>query len=244
MNYYDSQMTNIFMYDYGLHYYDQVTTEGKFVKVPYVSSYDGKGVSATLWFTAEGKLIVDKSQHRDIYTFKSDADDRQKRKDFKAKLETLTTLAMLRLDDYKANAELKGDYGQPFGTQYSEPHSISDFRRTIRDLGANNTEDPRYIQDFLEFGQGVFSVLASKRAYAYVPEGSRWEGELFQTWSRTPEQIANYNAKKIEIAHAVTAEEFKKSLTTRMLELASIKRGSVKTPWGQFRDSIPRKFYT
>jgi hypothetical protein len=247
-NYYSSQMTNIFMYSWNLNYYYHTTTDGKEVRVPYVSSWDGKGPSATLWFTAEGKLIVDKSEHRDIYTFKSSAEDKQRRKEFKAKLNTLMTLAMFRLPEYRANAHLTSDYGQPFGTAYNEPDSISEYRRYLNRTVDIDYDNPQYIEHFLDLGQGVFEVLASKRAYdAHIPDengGYRYNNSIFHTWNNTPEQLAKKEAVKKQIVEDLSAEDFKKSLTNRVLEYANIKRGTVKTPWGQFRDTIPRKWFT
>jgi hypothetical protein len=104
MEYYDSQTTNIFMYENGLHYYGFETTEGKQVRVPYVRSWNSETQrnepSATLWFNKDHKLIVDKSSHRDIYTMKSSTEDKSKRKEFRQKLETLSnprTLSLTRI---------------------------------------------------------------------------------------------------------------------------------------------------
>lgn len=247
VRYYSSQLTNIFMYDFSLHYFNQMTTEDKQVCVPYVEvGYKSDEPSATLWFTADNKLIVEKSKHRDIYTYRSSNEDKQRRKDFKAKLDTLLTLAMFKLDEYKDHATLKSDYGAPFGTQYHEPTSIESYRRYV--VSANDTEldvnNPQFVNYFLDLGQGVMDILASKKVHDYVPEGSRWAGELFHTWGKTQEQLANYATKMREICNAITADEFKKSLTNRVLSVSNLKTGTVKTPWGQFKETIPRKFYT
>lgn len=247
MHYYNSQTTSIFMYEQGLNYHDLTTTEGKQVRVPYVASWDranGNNPSATLWFNQDGLLIVDKSQHKDIYTLKSSAEDKQRRKEFKAKLDTLMTLAMFRLPEYRANVEIKEELGQPFGTAWrNAPIEISRFEETVRSVGEANTEHPEYIQAFLEMGQSVFDILASHRVYKHIPEGERWAGQLFRMWGKSDEQKADTIKKQHEIAGEVTAEEFKKSLTTRLLEIAGLKSGSVKTAWGQFPDTIPRKYF-
>lgn len=248
-NYYDSQTTSIFMYENGLHYYDLITTEGKAVKVPYVPSWSRDTQqhtpSANLWFNAEGKLIVEKSDHKDIYTFKSSAEDKDKRKEFKKKVDVLMTLAMFRLPEYRANVTIDDDLGAPFGTAWrNKPASIDDFERTVHQLGSHETEHPQYIQSFLDMGQAVFDILSSKKVFNHVPEGQRWTGSLFHTWNLTTEQKDELIKQQHAIADQVTAEEFKKSLTTRLLDIASLKTGTVKTPWGQFMDTIPRKYYT
>jgi len=247
-NFYNSQTTSIFMYENNLHYYEQVTTDGKQVKVPYVSSWDRDKQqhtpSAVLYFDSNNKLIVERSHHKDIYTFKSSAEDKEKRKEFKKKVDVLMTLAMFRLPEYRANVTVEQTLGEPFGTQYrNKPQSIDDFEHTVNKLGADATEHPEYIQHFLDMGQAVFNILASKKVYSHIPEGERWEGSLFRTWNLTTEQKEELKKQQDAIIDQVTAEEFKKSLTTRLLEIASLKTGSVKTPWGQFMDTIPRKYY-
>ena len=247
MRYYSSQLTNLFMFDYDLNYYYQTTTEDKQVVVPYVQPhYDDADPSATLWLTAENKLIIDKSKHKDIYTYRSSAEDKQKRKDFKIKLDTLLTLAMFRLDEYKDHATFKDDYGAPFGTTHKEPVFIEDYRRWVNSAKGDELDinNPHFVNYFLELGQGVMDVLASHRIYNYVPEGQRWAGSLFHTWGKTPEEIDANNFKMRELCNAITADEFKKSLTNRVLDISGIKTGTVKTPWGQFKDSIPRRWYS
>jgi hypothetical protein len=248
MHYYASQTTQIFMYEQGLHYNALTTTEGKQVRVPYVPSLDrGSNTSipsATLWFNQDGLLITERSQHKDIYTYKSSAEDKQKRKDFKKKLDTLMTLAMFRLPEYRANVEIREDLGQPFGTsRRNAPIEIRRFKEVAMKLGSDNTEHPEYIEKFLDLGQAVFNISASHKVYKYIPEGERWGGRLFHTWDKSAEQLKEQENKRHEIADKVTAEEFKKAMTTRLLSVANLKTGTVKTPWGQFMDTIPRKYH-
>jgi len=247
-NYYASQTTNIFMYEQGLNYHELTTTEGKVVKVPYVSSWDRDKQqhtpSATLWFDDKGLLIVGKSWHKDIYTYKSSAEDKQKRKEFKAKLDTLMTLAMFRLPEYRANVTISSDLGQPFGTAWrNAPIEISRFDEVVRKLGADNTDHPEYIEKFLDLGQAVFNISASHKVYSYIPEGERWQGSLFNMWNRTIDEQQARIKQQHALADEVTAEEFKKAMTSRLLSVASLKTGSVKTPWGQFMDKLPRKSF-
>jgi hypothetical protein len=155
------------------------------------------------------------------------------------------TLAMFRLPEYRANVSITSELGQPFGTAWrNAPIEISRFEEVARDLGADQTEDPRYIESFLDLGQAVFNISASHKAYNYIPEGERWQGSLFSTWNKTPDQIKAMHDKQHELAEEVTAEEFKKAMTSRLLGVASLKTGSVKTPWGQFMDKLPRKSFS
>ena len=249
MNYYASQTTNIFMYEQGLNYHNLTTTEGKQVVVPYVASWDSSQgqhtPSATLYFNQDGLLIKGKSWHKDIYTYKSSAEDKQRRKEFKAKLDTLMTLAMFRLPEYRASVQIKEELGQPFGTAWrNAPIEISRFEETARSVGEANTEDPRYIEAFLDLGQAVFNISASHKVYNYIPEGERWQGSLFRMWGKSNDEQQALFKKQHEVAEEVTAEEFKKAMTSRLLGVADLKTGTVKTPWGQFMETVPRKYFT
>jgi hypothetical protein len=205
--------------------------------------------SATLYFDREDKLIVHRSEHKDIYTYKSSAEDKQKRKDFKKKLDVLMTLAMFRLPEYRENVAIKEELGEPFGTAWRNlPREIDRFRDVVRAYGAWETENPQYIEAFLEMGQAVFDILASHKVYQ-VEEKSQYsntmfKGQLFRLWGLTEGEKQEKIGRQHEVAGEVTAEEFKKSMTNRLLEVAGIKSGTVKTPWGQFRETIPHKYFT
>jgi hypothetical protein len=246
MNYYNSMTTNTFIYKYGLHYFSLHTTDNKEVKIPYVPQYyakkQGHSHSAVLYFK-NNLLDVSKSHHADIYTSTSSAEDKQKRKDFKKKVDVLVTLAMLRLEDYKYNTTFDDDYGAPFGTAWRTPSSFNDFTHVINTVGKDETEDPRYIEAFLNMGQDVFNILANRRIYAYIPEGGKWQGELYRTYGLSSEQIQANKKIMEDIANKVTAEDFRKSLTNKLLDMVGIKEGTVKTAWGQFQPSVPRTYY-
>lgn len=246
MSYYNSQTTNTFIYKYGLYYFSLHTTDGKEVQVPYVPQYyakeQGHEHSAVLYFK-NNLLDVSKSHHADIFTNTSSAEDKQKRKDFKKKVDVLVTLAMLRLEDYKYNATFDDDYGMPFGTAYNTPTPINDFAHIINVVGKEETENPRYIEAFLNMGQAVFNILANKRIYAYIPEGEKWQGSLYRTWNAKAEVIEANRKMMREIADQVNADDFRKSLTNKVLDMVGIKEGSERTAWGQFQSKVPRKFY-
>lgn len=249
MHYYSSQLTNIFMYDYGLHYHTPVTTEGKEVRVPYVDSGREGGddnASATLWFDRNNKLMVHRSKHKDIYTMKSSTEDKAYRKQFKDRLDTLVTLALFRLEEYKANASLKDDYGAPFNTQYREPPTITTYKQFMRHKQGDlpDVENSEYVNCFLDLGQGVMDILASKKVYNYVPDDKRWGGTLFGQWGKSQDEKDADNLLMRTICNSITADEFKKSLINRVLDVAQLKTGTVKTAWGQFMDTIPHKYYT
>jgi len=246
MNYYNSQTTNTFIYKHGLSYYQLPIAEDKAVKVPYVPQYyakkQGHDCSALLYFK-NGLLDVSKSYHADIFTNTSSAEDKQKRKEFKKKVDTLVTLAMLRMPEYRANVAFANNLGIPFGTAHDAPESVEDFRRVIHTFGKEETEHPRYIEAFLNMGQDIFNILVNKRIYNYKPEGERWGGALFSTWNKSSEQIEAYKQTMRKIADEVSIEDFHKSLTNKVLDMVGIKTGTERTAWGQFQLIISCKFY-
>jgi len=92
-------------------------------------------------------------------------------------------------------------------------------------------------------GQDVFNILANKRIYAHIPEGEKWQGNLYATWNVPSEQQEANKKTMREIADKVSAEDFRKSLTNKVLDMIGIEVGSEKTAWGQFQARVPRKFY-
>ena len=246
MNYYNSITTNTFIYKYGLSYGTLKTTEGKDVSIPYVPQYyakkQGMDCSAVLYFK-NGLLDVSKSKHADIYTYKSTKEDKDKRKEYKKKLDTLVTLVTLRLPEYRANAVFERSLGEPFGTAWRNiPQGVEDFAKAVAEHGDDAIENPKYVESFLQLGQDVFNILANNRIYNYVPEGERWVGSLYNTWQITPEIKAEQERTMRNIAENVTVEDFRKSFVNRILNMTNKKVGSEKAPWGQFRESIPRSF--
>jgi hypothetical protein len=83
-------------------------------------------------------------------------------------------------------------------------------------------------------GQGVFDILASTRAY---------EANLLDTWRHRNTPAEQIQVGKHNIIMGVSAEDFLKSYRSRLQKLVGIKVGSGFKIHGQFRESIPRKWY-
>ena len=240
---YDSQTTRGFMSDFGLYYTWLLTTDDTRVSIPLVpSSHLSSRPCADLTFTANDKLIVSRSWHADIYTATSTPEDKQRRKDFKAKLDTLTTLAMFKLENYRANARLEADYGRPFAGGWRNPQSLLALEVHIRDGRYRSDtdaedydfDDSGFIEKLLEAGQGVFDVLASKRAYAE---------DLFDyAHRRNPEMQQQIADRKRQIISDITPEDFSKSLHNKLLSLFNLKKGSDRKAWGQFQPTLPNNY--
>jgi hypothetical protein len=241
--YYDSPLTNNFIWQQGLTYYRLTTTEGKEVLVPYVHSDapygDPKPATAKLMMDKDGRLIVDQSWHADIATRVSTTEDKAKRKELAKQLDGFMMLIGLRIEQYRANCTLDSKYGAPFMGEYEQPSSI------------RNAPDPRELEDYaedmskildnhdlleqlVEMGQGVFDILASTRAYG--------DG-LLGYWAPRKMAAEELQAAKSKVIKEVNTEDFLKSYRSRLQKLVGIEEGSGFKIHGQFRESIPRKWY-
>jgi len=237
--YYDSPLTNTFMGTNNICYYRLPTTEGKEVCVPYVHSYapygDPKPATAKLMMDKDGKLIVSQSWHADIATRVSTTEDKNKRKELLKQLDGFVMLIGLRIDQYRANCTLDANYGRPFSQGYHQPDSIRMCRVDADELEDINAamNDPNVIDNLVEMGQGVFDILASKRAY---------EAELLG-WYASRAHPNGVDEAKHAIIKGVSTEDFLKSYRSRLQKLVGIKEGTGFKIWGQFREKLPRKWY-
>ncbi len=239
VRWYDSQTTRNFMSDFGLYYVYLLTTDNTRVYVPLVPT---SRPCADLTFTADNKLITARSWHADIYTAVSSAEDKQRRREFKAKLDTLTTLAMLKLENYRANVTIEASYGKPFASGWRLPDSVRLFEHKVheikyrthsRDPEDFDFNDPEFIEALLNAGQGVFDILASKRM---------WGENCFYHRFKSKEAQEEALKQQIQIINSVTPEDLSKSLHNKLLSLFNLKKGSDRKAWGQFQPSLPRKY--
>ena len=238
--YYDSPLTNNFMWTNNIGYYRLPTTEGKEVCVPYVHSDapygQPKPSSAKLMLDKDGRLIVDQSWHADIATRVSTTEDKAKRKELFKQLDGFVMLIGLRIDQYRANCTLDANYGRPFSQGYHQPDSIRMCRVDADELADIDKalNDPNVIDNLVEMGQGVFDILASKRAY---------ENNLLQYWRTRGQATEIIEAAKHALIMKVSTEDFLKSYRSRLQKLGGIKEGTGFKIWGQFREKLPRKWY-
>jgi hypothetical protein len=244
-NWYDSITTNKFMHDFGLHYTRLETIDGEHVRIPQVPTTYASP-HAHLTFTADDKLVTQRSRHADIYTATSTPEDKQARAEFRQKLDTLLTLAMFKLDHYKREVTIEEDYGKPFSSGYRQPESIRELESCVQDMqyaeksrGVEiDVNDQEFIEKLLAAGQGVLDVLVNRRIYdadAYVG----WHHKNKPEYAALALEVA---AKQRQIIEDVTPEDFRKSLVNKLLSLFNIKQGTARTAWGQFQTTLPRKF--
>lgn len=241
--YYDSPLTNNFVWQQGLNYYRLTTTEGKEVCVPYVHADApyGKQVAPTakLMMDKAGRLIVNQSWHADIATRVSTTEDKAKRKELAKQLDGFMMLIGLRIEQYRTNCTLDSKYGRPFMGTYDQPPSIRDApdSRELEDYAEDMSkilDNHDLLEQLVDMGQGVFDILASKRAY---------DNNLLQHWRTRGQATETIEAAKHALIMKVNTEDFLKAYRSRLQKLVGIKEGSGFKIHGQFRESIPRKWY-
>ena len=226
------------------------TTTGDRVQVPYNPFFKGqeKDYSALLTFDKDGKLIVDKSWHCDIYTYKSTEEDKNKRKALKEQLDAFVTLQMFKIGSLRDNATVNEGMGRAFG----ESELSSSTARSLQLLLAQDvipTDDPRFMNYFDEVAQNAFNMLASKKIYEYpVPEELNKNGwrsrNLFSIHNYGNDQAIKDSAGKLmyEVMDTIVPDELKKSLVANLLKLAGLSKGSQPVAIPQFSVKLPRRY--
>lgn len=241
--YHQSPLTNTFIWTNTLSYDRLTTTEGKGVLVPRVHSDAPYGQplppTAKLMMDKDGRLIVDQSWHADIATRVSTTEDKAKRKELAKQLDGFMMLIGLRIDQYRTNCTLHADFGRPFASEYQQPSSIRNApdSREMEDYAEDMSkilDNHDLLEQLVEMGQGVFDILASTRAYG--------DG-LLGYWAPHKMAAEELTAAKHVIIKAVNTEDFLKAYRSRLQKLVGIKEGSGFKIHGQFRESIPRKWY-
>jgi hypothetical protein len=220
------------------------TTTGDTVKVPLNPRYkdQDKEFSAFLTFNSSDQLVVEKSWHADIYRLESTADDKQKRKDIKTELDAYVTLQLFKLPTLKENCQPTDSMGRPFG-ESNLGYGVQDTMRDALKHLPLPLESQSFMDTFDKVAQDCFDMLVSKKVYAYG------EGNLFYKvrgyyGGNNPSDKADAQEQIDDIADAVTPEEFKKSLITRLMGFAGLSKGSQSVALPQFANALPRTYYT
>ena len=220
------------------------TTTGDTVKVPLNPRYkdQDKEFSAFLTFNSSDQLVVEKSWHADIYRLESTTDDKQKRKDIKAELDAYVTLQLFKLPTLKENCQPDSSMGRPFGESNLSYMVQQSMTSALRSLPLP-LESQSFMESFDKVAQDCFDMLVSKKVYTHG------EGNLFYKvrgyyGSSNPSDKADAQEQIDDIADAITPEEFKKSLVTRIMGFAGLSKGSQSVALPQFANALPRTYYT
>ena len=226
------------------------TTTGDTVRVPFNSKYreQGKDFSALLVYDKQDKLVVEKSWHADIYRLASNSSDKQTRKDIKAELDAYVTLQMFKLPTLKDNCNPKSSMGAPFGESELSWSIISSMQDALKNRPLP-LESQSFLETFDAVAQDCFDMLASKKVYNYKDDSMARYDNLFNAlspWARSNNPARGDDAQEIadDIVQSITPDEFKKSLTAKLMGFAGLAKGSESVPLPQFGNTLPRTYYT
>jgi len=217
------------------------TTTGDRVSIPLNPHFkdQDQDFSAVLCFDSAGQLVVEESWHSDVYKMVSTNEDKAKRKTLKADLDAYITLQMFKLGTLKDNAKVDASLGKPFaeeGLHYNKVTEIREFLKFVPSC----LEDVAFAQLFDEVAQDTFNMLASKKVYI-TDERLFWRmGGHYG--SKSPNEQSDAREQVSDIVSAITPDEFKRSLTTRLMKYANLGKGSDKVALPQFGNVLPRTF--
>ena len=219
------------------------TTTGEQVRVPLNPYFkdQNQDFSAVLCFNSSDQLVVEESWHSDVYRFASSDEDKAKRKALKAHLEAYITLQMFKLPTFKANVKVDSDQGGPFGEEQLGDSVRREMQAMLMQV-PESLDRPRFAELFDEVSQDAFNMLASKRIYSEGSGGLFWKAQGYYG-TKHPDEKADAQEKINDIINAITPEEHKKSLTTRLLKYANLGTGSAKVALPQFPNTLPNKFH-
>lgn len=220
------------------------TTTGDTVKVPLNPRFkdQDKEFSAFLVMDKSDQLVVEKSWHADIYRLESTDLDKQKRKDIKTELDAYVTLQLFKLPTLRENCQPTDSMGRPFGESnlhYAVQQSMTSAMRSL----PLPLESQSFMESFDKVAQDCFDMLVSKKVYAHG------DGNLFYKvrgyyGNAHPDEKADAQEQIDDIADAITPEEFKKSLVSRIMGFAGLSKGSQSVSLPQFANTLPRTYYT
>ena len=86
-------------------------------------------------------------------------------------------------------------------------------------------------------------MLASKKVYNYKDDSLFYK---MGSWQRQRDPASADDAQEIadDIVQSITPDEFKKSLTAKLMGFAGLAKGSESVPLPQFGNTLPRTYYT
>jgi hypothetical protein len=110
-------------------------------------------------------------------------------------------------------------------------------------------ESQSFLETFDAVAQDCFDMLASKKVYNYKDDSMARYDNLFNAlspWARSNNPARGDDAQEIadDIVQSITPDEFKKSLTAKLMGFAGLAKGSESVPLPQFGNTLPRTYYT
>lgn len=186
------------------------TTDGRRVAAPIYGNHcvtnQGNAFSLSAWFTADNKLIVDKSRHTRHWRKVSVADDKRARDELRKRWSTYTTLAMFRIPEFIESVDLHERSGRPFSGTQAGWRMYQAIDKIDAALMAGDEPAAEEVDHFFEFCQRIFNTLASRRGYLQP-------GFVMPSWHNTS-NLSTYS----DLTKPITPQELVKSIEGQLLK--------------------------
>lgn len=216
--------------EWGWWYKQWRTTCGKEVMIPLSTDLQGKNGdsnvpanwSADLWFDKSGLLILEKSDHRPVYTRKSGSEDKAARKQVLSALENVLTVLMLRLPTFHADSAVCRQRGEAFGGHREHYLCYEDVSHIL----AGAPIDDGILTVLLPFAQEVYNVALSKQ----VVKSGEYNGPY---WGEVPGKVFP----------SIPEESFRRALRNALIRHSGLAKQSVNVPLPQFPEKLPRRYF-
>lgn len=201
--------------------------------------YDGRDTfCADLWFD-DYLLDVKASQHTRHYTRKSNAEDKQQRKDVKQAVQGVLLMACMKLHEYERDATISPDYVYAFSNEAS-PSSNERFAMQCFVDGDFNQD---VLTTFLAYtASKAYNSLASHRA---KKEGKLRDARDMFTWvkyQRVPTGVEQ--ATPYDLEQRVTEKDLETRLWDTIKRHTSLCGQSEAVELPQFADVLPKSNIT
>lgn len=184
--------------------------------------------SARLVFT-DGKLVLEKSDHRPIYKRKSSKEDKESRAKFRTEIDMLVELMTLRIDSLHENAQISWSRGRAF-SQFDRAANKSRWglAQALRTAGTELTDN--IAEHLFPFVQELYNVSLSKRYY---------NDKVSKHWNESFSSDA-FNTEGVK---KLTVEQFAHTLRGALIHLSGKDRRTEKVALPKFPLEIPRRYF-
>lgn len=188
------------------------------------TSNGGHGFSADFMFNADNKLLVDESRHTKHWRRVSNEDDKAKRKHIREMFHIYFDLAMLRLPEFEAHADIDRHAGVPFGRadSWMDNQGVHNMYKAMLNNELPEQDD---IDKFFEVARSVFNTIASKRAY------NQDDFEM-ESWYNKQKGIPTNTYA--DLKKPVTGDDLRKALATKVIKICGVDRQTGHLPIPQF----------
>lgn len=171
-------------------------------------------------YVVNDKIDISRSRHTPHYVRRASKDDRQHKANILKHFDTYVLMAMMRLPEYEHNVTIDYEKGRAFG---GDPIGHSDRALMQRMLMGEPSQEE--VEQFFQFGQCVFDVLASKRAM------NQKDFTVSRRWYTSAQVPTSTYA---ELEKKITPEEFRKSFHNKIAEALQLGNKSTRVEIPQF----------